>query len=133
MSRKSNNTRAIVSRWDWDALSSLEDINVGDVDMIRRTLLFVKASTGIENPLKFFWTMVLLPYYDSVFFSHLNMDAAYLLYRLSEQVAPEVRASIEVYPTHSLEDWRSDFVEGLARGEAQIPVVLGTPPELPWV
>lgn len=137
MPRKTISKQQVVSKWEWEHFTELEDLTVGDIDMIRRTLLFIRAG-HIDHPLQYFWTMVLLPYYDSVYFSHLNQEAAYVLYRLSETVAPEVRALIQVYPNgdegwFTLEDWRTDFLSGLARGELDIPLISGTPPELPWM
>lgn len=137
MPRKTISKQKVVSKWEWEHFTELDDLSVGDIDMIRRTLLFIKAGP-IDNPLQYFWTMVLLPYYDSVYFSHLNQEAAYVLYRLSETMAPEVRALINVYPNgdvgwFTLEDWRVDFISTLARGEDDIPLISGTPPELPWM
>jgi hypothetical protein len=121
----------------WEVFESIEDLPVGDLDFIRRTLLFIKASPQLEDPMGLFWMQVLAPWYDRAVFSGLNRTAAVVLYRLSDQVPRPRRASLRVYPKgdndwYSLEEWRQDF-EASFKDPSDIPLVSGATLQLPWL
>lgn len=125
------------SRWDWEDFIGLEDLPVADLDLIRRTLRNLQTF-NVVNPLRYFFATVLQPHYDRVVYSGLNREAAFVIYRLSDQVPANVRASIEIYPNgdqpwYTLEDWRFSLLLSCKNGEGDIPFYLGELPHIPEI
>lgn len=131
----SGNPKVRYGKWTWEEVSGFEELPISDLDRVRRTLLFIRASS-LPDPLGFFFREVLLPYYDCMF-EGLNQQASFVIYRLSDKVPVELRRALDIYPQGdngyaTLEDWREDFVGTLKRGETDIPHFYGETPEVGW-
>jgi hypothetical protein len=85
---------------EWDEWGTLP---IGTADTVRRVLeraqaLFnMRDDLDMDDKLQLFFMDVLLPYYDCMW-SGMDQTAGHIIYRLSDQIPPEARHQIGVYP-----------------------------------
>ncbi len=125
------------SRFDWEEMQDQTPLEVSGVDQIRELLLIMRAMP--DPSLEVFFSLALAPFFDEVLHNGMTTEAGNVLYRLSDLVHEQQRRFIKVYPKavefgmgwHTLQEWREVWVLQFKAGEADIPFVNGTPPDMP--
>lgn len=103
-----------------------DSLPVGDIDVLRKLLAYfkeIKEKEGLgSKSMKSFFGLALVSHYDCMW-EGLRAEAGHVIYRLSDQISPERRQTIPIYPYSegsirrpdgnwdSLEDWRKRWEE----------------------
>lgn len=101
---------------------ALGELPLGDIPYLQELAKWY--SENRELPLRHFFSRAIVPYYDPMW-DGLKIDAGHIIYRLSDVIPPEERATMEIYPSNtgsiiqledntcprwdSLEDWRTHW------------------------
>ena len=116
-------------RYRWEHLTGPEELPAG-VEPVRWLLTYIRTPEGRRVGLQALFAMLLAPAFTGD--RRLHRDARVAIYRLAEGVTWEARRCMVVGPGGmTLEQWRLNL-ELAHKDVADIPVVLGDPPVLPW-
>lgn len=101
-----------------------DSLPVGDIDGLKKLLAYfkeIKEKEGLNSEsMKSFFGLALVSHYDCMW-EGLRIEAGHMIYRLSDQIPPERRQTIPIYPYEdgsikrqdgnwdSLEDWRKQW------------------------
>lgn len=87
-----------MSEWDgWEELPVGTSETVRQVLERARTLFAMRDDLDLGEKLQLFFMDVLIPYYDCLW-GGMDQTAGHIIYRLSDQLPPDARRNIGVYP-----------------------------------
>lgn len=119
-----------ILRTTWTQLTDFLELGPVHLETLRCFFLMHQANPWMN--LSQYVAAIFAPY-GPPFFLAMPIELRHLIFRLTDQLDPNIRRTLKVTRGISLEDWRDAWIFTQKKGEDDIPLVLGTPPSLPSV